>query len=69
MTALVPTPPMVSRLSHALQRARQARLSDSRGRVVQVIGLVIESEGPLAAVGEVCRIESARHEKGKRVVA
>src|SRR4029078_5775763 len=25
-------------------------------------GLVIESEGPLAALGEVCRIESARHE-------
>jgi flagellum-specific ATP synthase len=29
---------------------------------VQLIGLVIESEGPLAAVGEVCRIESARHD-------
>jgi flagellum-specific ATP synthase len=27
-----------------------------------LIGLVIESEGPLAAVGEVCRIESARHD-------
>ncbi|MEN9573725.1 MAG: hypothetical protein RL514_1580 [Verrucomicrobiota bacterium] len=59
MTSLVPPP---SRLSHALQRARQARVVDSRGRVVQVIGLVIESEGPLAAVGEVCRIESARHD-------
>jgi flagellum-specific ATP synthase len=30
--------------------------------VVQVIGLVIESEGPVAAVGEICRIESARHD-------
>jgi flagellum-specific ATP synthase len=28
--------------------------------VVQLTGLVIESEGPPAAVGEVCRIESAR---------
>lgn len=55
-------PPVPNRLTHALQRARQARVVDSRGRVVQVIGLVIESEGPLAAVGEVCRIESARHD-------
>jgi flagellum-specific ATP synthase len=30
--------------------------------VVQLIGLVIESEGPLAAVGEICRIESAGHD-------
>jgi flagellum-specific ATP synthase len=29
---------------------------------VQLIGLVIESEGPLAAVGEICRIESAGHD-------
>lgn len=35
---------------------------ENRGRVVQLIGLVIESEGPLCAVGEVCRIESARHD-------
>ncbi len=35
---------------------------ENRGRVVQLIGLVIESEGPLAAVGELCRIESARHD-------
>ena len=34
----------------------------NQGRVVQLIGLVIESEGPLAAVGEICRIESARHD-------
>jgi flagellum-specific ATP synthase len=30
--------------------------------VVQLIGLVVESAGPLAAVGDVCRIESARHD-------
>jgi flagellum-specific ATP synthase len=29
---------------------------------VQLIGLVIESEGPLAAMGEVCRIQSARND-------
>jgi flagellum-specific ATP synthase len=49
-------------LSHLLDRARQARVLENRGRVVQLIGLVIESAGPLAAVGEVCRIESAHHD-------
>jgi flagellum-specific ATP synthase len=34
----------------------------NHGRVVQLIGLVIESEGPLASVGEICRIESAGHD-------
>lgn len=51
-----------SRLENALQRVRNVRVTETRGRVVQVIGLVIESEGPLASVGEVCRIESARHD-------
>ena len=57
-----PTPAPASRLTHALHRARGARMVASRGRVAQLIGLVIESEGPLAAMGEVCRIESARHD-------
>ena len=55
---VVPAP----RLGHLLQRARQLRVLENRGRVVQLTGLVIESEGPLASVGEVCRIESARHD-------
>lgn len=50
------------RLARAFQCARETRVLENRGRVVQLIGLVIESEGPLAAVGEVCRIESARHD-------
>ena len=50
------------RLALAFQRTREARVLENRGRVVQLIGLVIESEGPLAAVGELCRIESARHD-------
>ena len=50
------------RLAHLLERARQTRVLENRGRVVQLIGLVIESAGPLAAVGDVCRIESARHD-------
>jgi flagellum-specific ATP synthase len=46
----------------ALERVKQVRPTETRGRVVQLIGLVVESEGPLAAIGEVCRIESARHD-------
>ncbi len=50
------------RLEGLLRRVQDAQVVRSHGRVVQLIGLVIESEGPLAAVGEVCRIESARHD-------
>lgn len=50
------------RLAQAFQRVRETHVLENRGRVVQLIGLVIESEGPLCAVGEVCRIESARHD-------
>ena len=57
MTATIPTP---NRLQHALRRVRETRVTETCGRVVQLIGLVVESEGPLAALGEVCRILSAR---------
>jgi flagellum-specific ATP synthase len=60
MTTLVPT----NRIAHALQRTRAARVVEARGRVVQVIGLVIESEGPLASIGEVCRIQSPHCPEG-----
>ena len=56
-----------SRLQHALGRLRGARLTEASGRVVQLVGLVIESEGPVAAVGEVCRIRSPR--KGGEMLA
>ncbi len=52
----------VNRFKHLVGRAREATVLQNKGRVVQLIGLVIESEGPLAAMGEVCRIESARHD-------
>jgi flagellum-specific ATP synthase len=58
MTPTLSTP---SRLQHALRRVRETRITETCGRVVQLIGLVVESEGPLAALGEVCRIQSARH--------
>jgi flagellum-specific ATP synthase len=48
------------RLQRALRRVRETRVTETCGRVVQLIGLVVESEGPLAALGEVCRIQSAR---------
>ena len=59
MQTLPPTRPG-HRLAQAFQRTRDTHVLENRGRVVQLIGLVIESEGPLCAVGELCRIESAR---------
>ena len=50
----------LTRFDEYLQKAKRARAFENRGRVKQVIGLVIESDGPMAAVGEVCRIESSR---------
>jgi flagellum-specific ATP synthase len=57
-TDLAPT----NRIEQLQRRVAQAQVLRSHGRVVQLIGLVIESEGPLVAVGEICRIESARHD-------
>src|SRR5271154_4655621 len=58
-----PSEPFVTnRLEGLLRRVQETRVVRSQGRVIQLIGLVIESEGPLAAVGELCRIESARHD-------
>jgi flagellum-specific ATP synthase len=51
-----------SRLDGLLRRIQETQVIRNHGRVVQLIGLVIESEGPLTAVGEICRIESARHD-------
>jgi flagellum-specific ATP synthase len=55
-------PLVTNRLEGLLRRVQETRLVRNQGRVIQLIGLVIESEGPLAAVGEICRIESARHD-------
>ena len=58
-----PAEPLVTnRLEGLLRRVQETRVVRNQGRVIQLIGLVIESEGPLAAVGEICRIESARHD-------
>jgi len=51
-----------SRLQGLARRVEEMEVVRNHGRVVQLIGLVIESEGPLAAVGEICRIESTGHD-------
>ena len=45
-------------LAKVRSRLSTTRLVQNRGRVTQMIGLVIESQGPMASVGEICRIES-----------
>lgn len=57
------SPRPTNRISQLLSKARQSRVIERRGHVVQLIGLVIESEGPVAAVGDICRIESSRHDR------
>ena len=56
------TTTLPNRLEGLLSRVRETEVIRNHGRVVQLIGLVIESEGPLAAVGEICRIESSGNE-------
>jgi len=51
-----------NRLQNLARRVQETEVTRNHGRVVQLIGLVIESEGPLASVGEICRIESAGHD-------
>jgi len=40
-----------------LEEIARVRLADVRGRIVKIIGLVIECEGPNAGIGELCIIE------------
>jgi flagellum-specific ATP synthase len=49
-----------NRIARLVDRARHTRVVENRGRVVQLIGLVIESAGPLVAIGEVCRIRTGQ---------
>lgn len=58
MSTLAPPLPPGARVRSAISRIRNASVVQARGRVAKVVGLVIESEGPIAAVGEVCRIDS-----------
>lgn len=44
-----------------LEKVQHARLTEVRGRVSKIIGLVVECEGPSAGIGELCRIEQHGH--------
>jgi flagellum-specific ATP synthase len=50
------------RIAPFLHRVREQPLLEKRGHVRQVIGLVIESAGPMCAVGDICRIEPSNGE-------
>lgn len=58
---VTPTPPLILQ---ARSRLRSTSLIERHGRVVQMIGLVIESRGPMSAIGDVCRIESSSTSEG-----
>ena len=58
---LVPTPTLVQQ---ARTRLRTTSLVERHGRVMQMIGLVVESRGPLSAIGDICRIESGSNQDG-----
>ena len=53
-----------SLIHRAQSQLPDIQLVKHRGRVVQLIGLVIESQGPKAALGEICRLESATIPEG-----
>lgn len=56
------TQALLDRLERVEQRVRRGDLHRVRGRVVDVIGLIVEASGLNAEVGEVCELETGRHE-------
>ncbi len=50
-------------LSKYLDKVKKVNLIQMDGRVVQVIGLIIESTGPKVGIGDICEIKSSRVEK------
>ena len=55
MSAMPDLEPMLAQFRRQLGAVK---LTEQIGRVAQVTGLVIESEGPDVALGDVCRIHS-----------
>lgn len=53
-----------SLIHRAQSQLPDLQLVQHRGRVVQLIGLVIESQGPKAALGEICKLESSTVPEG-----
>lgn len=58
MTAGTMTPPKLNRYSRIVTRANTMKLN---GKVSQVIGVVVESRGPAAHLGEICEIHHKRN--------
>ena len=54
--------PFSDRIARVTRRVQESTPLEKRGAVSQVIGLVIESDGPVAAVGDVCRINTSPSE-------
>ena len=52
-------------LDRYLRRAEQAELLPLAGRVVRTVGLVVESNGPRAGVGQICELRSR---EGRRMM-
>jgi len=50
--------PKVVPMDEPFDNLRRAELIRVRGKVTEVIGLVIEATGQIASVGEICRIRS-----------
>jgi len=63
MSAPILASPRLAKLGERfLHRAQSVSLIERVGRVAQLSGLVIESDGPSVALGDVCKIESSRNE-------
>lgn len=52
---------ILDRLEAVEQRVRRADLHRPRGKVVDLIGLIVEATGLEAEIGEVCELEVGRH--------
>ena len=53
---------VLERMERSTRQIERSVFVEKRGAVAQVIGLVIEANGPAAAVGDVCRIETGENE-------
>jgi len=56
--------PSGASISELRSRLAGARLVQNCGRVTQMIGLVIETDGPMASVGEICSIQQQGRGEG-----
>jgi len=55
----VPSNPEGFSLSHYIARIDQIDTTPPSGRVIRTVGLLVESAGPRASVGEICEVISS----------